>query len=101
VVLKDLEGYLRGRAPGEVPGILADELRRLGLPNERMECVLPEVDAARTVLARARDGDVLVLPVHGVAARAEVAALLRRLADEGWHAGMPLPERAPLPPDNT
>ena len=86
IVLKDLEGFLRGRAPGEVPGILADELRRLGLADERMECVLPEVDAVRTVLARAREGDVLVLPVHGAAARTEVAALLRRLADEAWRA---------------
>jgi UDP-N-acetylmuramyl tripeptide synthase len=101
VVLKDLESFLRGRAPGEVPGILADELRRLGLPDERMECVLPEVDAVRTVLARTRDGDVLVLPVHGAAARAEVAALLRQLANDGWRAGMLLPERAPLPPANT
>jgi UDP-N-acetylmuramyl tripeptide synthase len=101
VVLKDLDNYLRGRRPGEVPGILADELRRLGLADERMERVLPEVDAVRAVLARARAGDVLVLPVHGTAARTEVAALLRQLADDGWRAGMPLPERAPLPPVNT
>ena len=31
VVVKDMEGYLRGRAPGEVPTLLADEFSRLGL----------------------------------------------------------------------
>ena len=30
VVLKEMERYLRGRRPGEVPAIMADELARLG-----------------------------------------------------------------------
>jgi UDP-N-acetylmuramyl tripeptide synthase len=93
VVLKELETYLRGRASAEVPAVLEDELLRLGLAAAAMEMVLPEVDAARTALSRARDGDVVVLPVHGAGARAEVAALLTQLTRDGWHPGMPLPER--------
>ena len=76
VVLKDLEGFLRGRAPGEVPAILSDELLTHGMPAGAIETILPELDAARAVVAKGRAGDVVVLPVHGHAAREAAIAWL-------------------------
>jgi UDP-N-acetylmuramyl tripeptide synthase len=76
VVLKDLPGFLRGRGPGEVPALLLEELRRCGMEDERLHVLLAEAEAARSLLAWARRGDVLVLPVHGPEARAQLMALL-------------------------
>ena len=87
VVLKDLAGYLRGRASGEVPALLRDELRLRGLPEARLRTVLPEVEAALALFAWAKAGDVLVLPVHGVKARHELSARLDRLDSRGWTTG--------------
>jgi UDP-N-acetylmuramyl tripeptide synthase len=80
VVVKELEGYLRGRQPGEVPRILRDALLRAGLPAEALTQRSTEVEAARCALEWARPGDVLVLPVHGLAAREVVLAMMGRSA---------------------
>jgi UDP-N-acetylmuramyl tripeptide synthase len=77
VVIKELEGYLRGRQPGEVPGILRGALLRAGLAESAVLQRPSELEAVRQALGWARAGDVLALPVHGLAARAEVVALLR------------------------
>jgi len=76
VVLKDLPGFLRGRAPGEVPALLLAELRRAGVAEDRLQVELSEPEAARKLLDWARPGDVLVLPVHGNEAREELVAWL-------------------------
>ena len=76
VVLKDMQGYLRGREPGEVPALLQAELLRQGLPPSAMCTVLPEVGAARALLDWSRAGDVLVLPVHNLSARAALVQWL-------------------------
>ena len=76
VVLKDLQGYLRGREPGEVPALLKAELHRQGLPESAMRTLLPEVEAARAILDWSRAGDVLVLPVHNLSARAALVQWL-------------------------
>jgi UDP-N-acetylmuramyl tripeptide synthase len=76
VVLKDLDGYMRGRTPGEVPELLHAELLRLGLPEAALRTVLPEVEAAQALLAWSRPDDVLVLPVHNLAARATLVEWL-------------------------
>jgi UDP-N-acetylmuramyl tripeptide synthase len=76
VLLKDLPGYLRGRAPGEVPALLHAELLRAGLDGSQLGVVLSEVEAARQLLDWARPGDVLVLPVHGAASREALVAWL-------------------------
>jgi len=91
VVLKDIEGYMRGRAPGEIAALLRDELHRHGLSDDAISVRLNEVDAVREVLSWAQEGDVLVLPVHGYDARDAVAALLDRLHAEDWRPGDPLP----------
>jgi UDP-N-acetylmuramyl tripeptide synthase len=78
VVVKEIEGYLRGREPGEVPRIIRAALLRAGLPEAALPLRSTEVEAVRCALEWARPGDVLVLPVHGLAARAEVVALLQQ-----------------------
>jgi UDP-N-acetylmuramyl tripeptide synthase len=77
VVIKEIEGYLRGREPGEVPGILRTALLRAGIAESALLLRPSEVEAARVALEWARPGDVVALPVHGLAARAEVLALLQ------------------------
>ncbi|MEO5799685.1 MAG: Mur ligase family protein [Gemmatimonadales bacterium] len=76
IIIKELEGYRRGREVGEVPALIHDELRRLGAPEEQLVTVLDEVDAVAEALRWARPGDLLVLPVHGLEARARVIELL-------------------------
>lgn len=72
VVVKEIEGYLRGRAAGEVPRILRDALLRLGVPSAAIQLRTSEVAAARCALEWARPGDVVVLLVHSLAARRAV-----------------------------
>jgi UDP-N-acetylmuramyl tripeptide synthase len=89
VVVKDMESYLRGRKPGEVPALLADEFSRLGVPEERISQGGPEISGVRRALEWARPGDLLVLAVHQD--RTAVLDLLDRLTAAEWRAGDPLP----------
>ncbi len=77
VIIKDMPTLLRGRAPGDVPRVIAAELARLGVPGARVEIVEGELAAVRRAVESARDGDVLVLPVH--ADQQGVLTLLRGL----------------------
>ena len=94
VVVKELPSMLRGRRPGEVPAILANELRRLGAPESALETAGSDPEAVRRALAWARPGDLLVLLVH--TERDAVLDLLDRLEAGGWRTGEPLtpPKRA-------
>jgi UDP-N-acetylmuramyl tripeptide synthase len=76
IVVKENEAHLRGRAPGEIPRILAAELRRQGMPDSVLLFAASELEAARLALQWARAGDVLALPVHSPAAREGVLQLL-------------------------
>ena len=89
VAVKELAGYERGRRPGEVPGIIRDEIVRLGAPAETVSVHLNEVDAARDLVRWARAGDVLLLATQ--AQRREVLALVSALQHAGWQPGGPLP----------
>ena len=91
VVLKDIGGYERGRAAGEIAAIMRAALLSAGVPESAIETRLDEIEAARLPLQWARDGDLVVLPVHEAAARAAVVALLDTLRDHGWQPGQPLP----------
>ena len=91
VVLKDIDGFIRGRATGEVAQVIGDELRRRGLRDDQLRICLPELGAVRELLAWSQPGDVLVLPIHALDAKAEVIALLDALKASGWQAGDPLP----------
>jgi UDP-N-acetylmuramyl tripeptide synthase len=76
VVVKENEAHLRGREPGEIPRIIRAALLRAGLPQASLAVRMSETEAARYALEWAQPGDVLALPVHSAAARAEVLALL-------------------------
>ena len=90
VVLKDIESFLRGRAPGEVAAILREELLRRGVPETALRVCLEEVRAAVELLQWALPGDVLVMPIHNSEARDAVVALLDRLQLGQWRPGLPL-----------
>jgi len=83
---------LRGRAAGEVAAILRDELMRAGMSDDVIVECLDEFAAARSALATARADEVLVLPIHGSAARNDVVALLDQLLASGWQPGTDLPD---------
>jgi hypothetical protein len=85
VVLKEMDRYLRGRQPGEVPALMADELTRRGVPAAAISRPGDELAAVRDALAWARPGDVLLFLVHQD--RPLVLALLERLRADGWRAG--------------
>ncbi|MGE3292181.1 MAG: Mur ligase family protein [Geminicoccaceae bacterium] len=89
IILKEMDSYLRGRAPGEVPALLREELGRLGAPPEAVTAAESETEAVRGAFAWALAGDLLVLLSH--AARARTLAFLDRLTEEGWRPGRPLP----------
>ncbi|MFP4207056.1 MAG: Mur ligase family protein [Wenzhouxiangella sp.] len=63
VIVSELARYARGRAPGEVFGILRDELLRCGCPAAEIIHVQTELDALDQALGWARPGDLLVLLV--------------------------------------
>ncbi|GAA3931874.1 Mur ligase family protein [Luteimonas lutimaris] len=92
VVLKDIGGYERGRASGDIARIMREVLGEAGIANDAIEIRLDEVEAARRPLQWACDGDLVVLPVHELGARAKVVALLDTLRASGWRPGMPLPQ---------
>jgi cyanophycin synthetase len=78
VVVKELPTMLRGRAPGEVPAVFLDELRRLGAPEEMLSEAPDEPEAVRQALAWARPGDLLLLLVH-----TDREAVLEMLGQDG------------------
>jgi cyanophycin synthetase len=92
VIAKEMDQYLRGRAPGEVPRLIADEFTRLGLPPDAITLADQEIDGARSALQWARPGDLLVLAVHQD--RRSVLGLISRLTTMGWRAGEALPPTA-------
>ena len=91
VVLKDIAGYERGRAAGEIAAIMRAQLLEDGMRPEAIVTCLDEVEAVRIALAWARDGDLLVLQIHEMDAREQATALLDRMDAEGWRPGNPLP----------
>jgi UDP-N-acetylmuramyl tripeptide synthase len=95
VFLKELEAYRRGREPGAVPALLADELERCGAPPKSLSRWPSELEAVRAAVAWARERDLLLLTTH--AQRAEVFALLERLERDGWKPGDPLPAAVEAP----
>lgn len=64
VVLRELHGYLRGRAPGEVPALLRRALGARGLASGAVVDAHDEVASLRTALEGAKPGDVVALFVH-------------------------------------
>jgi cyanophycin synthetase len=94
VMLKDIHGYERGRAPGEVAAIMRQALLDGGLDTATIDTRLDEVDAAHALLRELRPGDLLVLPLHETAARDTVVHALETMRAGQWRPGDALPERA-------
>jgi cyanophycin synthetase len=81
IVVKEDEGHLRGRQPGEVPAIIQGALLRAGMPQSAVPICPSEIDAALMALDWARPGDALVLLIHSSGARARMLEILKaRLA---------------------
>ncbi|MEO6364710.1 MAG: Mur ligase family protein [Luteimonas sp.] len=91
VVLKDIDDYLRGRAPGEIAGIMRDALLENGVSASNITIQLDETRAALDTLRWARPGDLLVLPIHSTSARDTLTGILDDLRNQAWQPGSPLP----------
>jgi UDP-N-acetylmuramyl tripeptide synthase len=76
VVVKEDEGHLRGRQPGEVPAILRRALLQSGLAADAAPIEPSEVGAATHALRWARSGDVVVLLLHDPGARRKMLEIL-------------------------
>ncbi len=83
VVIKEIEAYLRGRVLGETPALIRVALLHAGVPDAALEMCSSEIGAVRRVLEWARPGDVLVMPVHDRAVRAEAIALVAQSSAGG------------------
>jgi cyanophycin synthetase len=79
IVAKDMPRYRRGRAEGEMPAIMLDELRHAGVPDERLSAALDDHDATDQLLAWMQPGDLVLLTVHDD--RAAIMARLSALQD--------------------
>jgi UDP-N-acetylmuramyl tripeptide synthase len=90
IVVKEIDGYARGRAEGDVARILHGSLTHLGADPDALAVRIRELDAARHALSWARPGDVVVLLVHSLPARRAVLALIESLQRSAWRAGDPL-----------
>jgi UDP-N-acetylmuramyl tripeptide synthase len=77
IVVKEDEGHLRGRQPGEVPAIIQNALLQAGMPLAAVPICPSEVDAALMALDWARPGDALVLLIHSSPARVRMLEILQ------------------------
>ena len=93
VIVKELEEYLRGRSPGEVPAIIIDELKKTGLPDDAIGRADSEMDAIRRALAWAEKGDLLLLIAHSK--RSGIVSYMENLQTKGWSPGDPVPGARP------
>lgn len=75
VIAADVEPYLRGRAPGEVPALIRDELLRCGADPEAVQTAPSPVEGTVAAATWAEPGDVLLLMI--LSGRADVVAALR------------------------
>jgi cyanophycin synthetase len=64
VIVKELKTYLRGRPEGEIPALIVEELLAAGAAGDAIEHADDEASAARSALAWARPGDLVILPTH-------------------------------------
>jgi cyanophycin synthetase len=69
IVLKDIEGFLRGREVGEIPAMIEKTLIADGVEHANIKTELSEFAAAQMLVEWAQAGDVIVLPMHGTVAR--------------------------------
>ena len=83
-------GYERGRESGEVADILRTALIEGGVAEDALVFHRDETDGVVDLLKWSQPGDVLVMPIHAIAARRVVREKLDRLRDRGWQPGQSL-----------
>jgi hypothetical protein len=71
--------------------VLRGALIETGVDADAMEYSDDEERGARALLAWARPGDTVVLPVHGKGPRAQVSTLLDRMSAMRWSPQQELP----------
>ena len=76
VLIKELPQMLRGRSSGEVPALIERTLLASGLSRDCVRQQADEATAAHELLQWAEPGDVIVLPLHTTAVRAQLSAAL-------------------------
>ena len=81
IIIKEMARYARGRARGEVPGMLRRRFQQLGAPEQALAYQEQELDAVREAVRWSQEGDVLVLLIHEDVDG--VTAYLKELADKG------------------
>ncbi len=64
IIIKEMGRYARGRAKGEVPGLLRQRFLRLGAAAEILGYQEQEMEAVREAVEWSRSGDVLILLIH-------------------------------------
>ncbi len=89
IVIKEMPEHMRGREPGVVVRMIADELGARGYPKEDIEFAADESEAVRKALNWSRPGDILLLLLH--AQRGAVLEWLERVRRASWIPGTPLP----------
>jgi UDP-N-acetylmuramyl tripeptide synthase len=89
IVIKEMQGHLRGRELGEVPAIIAEELRMAGASADHYTHASSEPEAVRAAFAWARPGDLLMLLCHDK--REQVLAWITALQASDWAPGQAPP----------
>lgn len=89
IVIKEMEAHLRGRELGEVPAMIAEELRRAGATKAHYEHAPSEPEAVRAAFSWAQPGDLLMLLCHDK--REQVLAWLTSLQASNWAPGQAPP----------
>ncbi|MEM9300576.1 MAG: Mur ligase family protein [Pseudomonadota bacterium] len=74
-VLKEMAEYRRGREPGEVTGLIRQQLDELGVPDADIAMAEEELEASQLAIDNAAPGDLVLLFVH--ADKEPVIAALR------------------------
>lgn len=64
VVVTELPGYTRGRAPGEIPAILREECLAQGIPADHILASESPSEGVAKIMAEVRPGDLGLLLVH-------------------------------------
>lgn len=71
VIIKEMAAYRRGRGPYDIPLVILEELRRLGLQEQQAEFAPGELAGVERAVAWSQPGDLLVLTVHAERGKVE------------------------------
>ena len=79
VIVSELEAYARGRSPGEVYGLIREELIKCGAREEQIRHFIEETESLDAALDWARAGDLIIMLALGD--RAAIQDKLRSLSN--------------------